>query len=224
MALFDEKNFNGEVFGAYVDKTPNLNRTELLRSRALRQRQDLAGKFSDQVAGNYATIPIFGRIGGTAGNYDGSTDITTDSLGTFTQGRIVVGRSHSWTEKDFSYDVTGGVDFLAQAASQVGEYWDGVDQLTLLATLKGIFSMTGAANLKFVNGHTYDISGNTGAAGNFGATTLNTGMQRALGDNKAKFSLAIMHSAVSTNLENLRLLEYLKETMIKDRLLIVPQI
>lgn len=212
MGIFDSKNFNAEVFKAYVDKTPNLNRNELIKSRAIKSRQDIAGSFSDQAGGNYAVIPIFGRIGGDALNYDGSTDITAASSKTYTQGRIVVGRAKAWTEKDFSYDITGGVDFLAQAASQVGEYWDDIDQKTLLSALAGIFSMTGTENLKFVNGHTYDISDNTGTAGIFGATTLNTAMQRALGDNKAKFSLAIMHSAVATGLENLQLLEYMKYT------------
>ena len=72
--------------------------------------------------------------------------------------------------------------------------------------------MTGANNLEFVNGHTYDISGNADGSNLFGATTLNTAMQKALGDNKAKFSLAIMHSAVATNLENLQLLDYMKYT------------
>lgn len=208
--IFDSKNFNSEVFGAYVEKTPNLNRNELIKSRAIKTRQDIADSFKEQVGGNYMVTPIFGRIGGEALNYDGKTDITSTSSKTYTQGRIVVGRSKGWVENDFSYDITGGVDFLAQAASQVGEYWDEVDQSTILSTLKGIFSMTGAENLKFVNGHTLDISGKTD--GVFGATTLNTAMQKALGDNKAKFSLAIMHSAVATNLENLQLLDYMKYT------------
>ena len=208
--IFDSKNFNSEVFGAYVDKTPNLNRNELIKSKAIKPRQDIAGSFKEQVGGNYMVTPIYGRIGGSALNYDGKTDITATSSKTYTQGRIVVGRSKAWVENDFSYDITGGVDFLAQAASQVGEYWDEVDQSTILSTLKGIFAMTGAENLKFVNGHTLDISGKTD--GVFGATTLNTAMQKALGDNKAKFSLAIMHSAVATNLENLQLLEYMKYT------------
>ena len=104
------------------------------------------------------------------------------------------------------------MDFLAQVAQQLGEYWDGVDQNTILSTLKGIFSMTGTENLKFVNGHTYDIPANADSTGVFSATTLNSAMQYAIGDNKAKFTLAIMHSAVSTNLENLKLLNYLKYT------------
>lgn len=212
MGIFDSKNFNSEVFQAYVDKTPNLNRNELIKSKAVKQRQDIAGTFKDQVGGNYAVIPITGRIGGTPQNYNGSTDITSKTLKTYTQGRIVVGRADSWVENDFSYDITGGVSFLAQVGQQLGEYWDSVDQNTILSMLKGIFSMTGTENLKFVNGHTYDISGNTDSTGNFSATTLNSGMQYALGDNKAKFTLAIMHSVVATNLENLKLLEYLKYT------------
>ena len=59
----------------------------------------------------------------------------------------------------------------------------------------------------------YDVSALTnseGVVGNMDGTTLNTGMQRACGDHKGKFSLAIMHSKVATNLENLKLLVYLK--------------
>ncbi len=210
--IFDSKNFNAEVFGAYVEKTPNLNRNELIKSKAIKTRQDIATSFKDQVGGNYVVIPITGRIGGTPQNYNGSTDITSKKLKTYTQGRIVVGRADSWVENDFSYDITGGVDFLEQVGQQIGEYWDTVDQNTLLSILKGIFSMTGTKNLEFVNGHTLDVSENADETGKFGATTLNNAMQKALGDNKAKFTLAIMHSAVATNLENLQLLEYMKYT------------
>lgn len=209
MALFDRKNFNGEVFGAYVDAVPNLNRNELLKSGAIVEKSQYASMLPDQTGGNYITVPIKARIGGTPDNYNGSTDITTDSRATYTHGRIVVGRAHGWTEKDFSTDITGE-DFLP-AAQEVAEYWDDIDQKTILATLKGIFSMTGAENLKFVNGHTTDIT-EEAADNKFSETTLNNAIQKALGDNKAKFSLAIMHSQIATNLENLKLLAYMKYT------------
>jgi hypothetical protein len=212
MGIFDGKNFNSEVFMAYMEKTPNLNRNELVRSKAIVQRQDIAAMFPDQVGSNYATIPIFARIKGARKNYNGTTDITANSSVSYTQGRTVVGRADAWVEKDFTYDITGGVDFMAQIASQVAEYWDDVDQETLLSVLKGIFLMTGTENLEFVNGHTHDISAKTDGTGVFGAITLNNAMQQALGDNKAKFTLAIMHSAIATDLENLKLLEYLKYT------------
>lgn len=208
MALFDSKNFNGEVFGAYVDKVPNLKRNELLKSGAVVEKKEYATMLPDQTGGNYITVPIKDRIGGSASNYDGNTDIDSTGRKTFTQGRIVVGRANGWTEKDFSKDITGE-DFLP-AAEEIAEYWDDIDQATLLATLKGIFSMTGAENLKFVNGHTYDIS-NTSAP-MFDVTTLNTGIQKALGDHKGKFKLAVMHSTVATNIENKKLIAHLKFT------------
>lgn len=209
MPLFDRKNFNGEVFGAYVDTVPNLNRNELLKSGAIVEKSQYAAMLPDQTGGNYITVPIKARIGGTPENYDGSTNITADSRDTYTHGRIVIGRAHGWTEKDFSADITGE-DFMP-AAQEVAEYWDDVDQATLLAVLKGIFSMIGAENLKFVNEHTYDVSLNPTECG-FKETTLNNAIQKALGDNKAKFSLAIMHSKVATDLENLKLLAYMKYT------------
>lgn len=207
MALFDQKNFNGEVFGAYVDAVENLNRNALLNSGAVVEHPEYASMLPDQTGGNYITVPIKARIGGTADNYDGNTDITADSRDTYTHGRIVVGRAHGWTEKDFSTDITGE-DFMP-AAEEVAEYWDDIDQATLLATLKGVFSMTGAGNIDFVNKHTYNTSDNPDAPV-FNETTLNNAIQQALGDNKSRFSLAVMHSTVATHLENLKLLAYMK--------------
>ncbi len=206
--LFDTKNFNGEVFDAMVKKTPNLRMNELLKSRAVVEKNEYAAMLPDQKGGHYISSIIMARIGGTADNYDGATNITTDSRGNYTMGRIVIGRAHGWTEKDFSADITG--DDYMPAANEVAEYFDDLDQDTLLSTLKGIYSMTGTENLKFVNDHTYDISAST--TGTFGATTLNNAVQKALGDRKGKFALAIMHSQVATTLENLKLLEYMTYT------------
>ena len=210
MSLFDGKNFNGEVFGKYVDTLPSLNKNELLKSGAVVNRQDLAGKFVDQVGGNYMTLPITGRIGGAPLNYDGSTDITATGIGTYTQGRIVVGRAKAWEESDFSYEMTHK-NFESEIAAQIAQYWDDVDFQTILSTLKGIFSMTtGAENKEFVSKHTLDITGET--ENTFGPATLNNAMQQALGDQKSKFTMAFLHSAVATNLENLKLLDYMKYT------------
>lgn len=215
---FDSKSFNPVAFGKYVERIPSTKRNELIKSRALRGNPQIKAAFSSQTGTAYATIPMTGRIGGTPLNYDGKTNITSQSTTTYERGVIVVGRAQSWTEMDFSTDITGGTDFMGNVAQQVSEYWDSVDQDTLLSILKGVFSMTGADNLKFVGGHTHDIILVTGkdsdghALNQAGATTLNTAIQKACGDNKAKFTLAIMHSTVATNLENLNLLAYLKQT------------
>ncbi len=208
MALFDVVNFNGEVFDAFVRETPNLRLNELLHSGAIIERSEYASRLSEQKGGNFITTLIKARLTGSTVNYDGKTDIGATQRGNYSMGRIAVGRAQGWTEKDFVSDISG--DDYSAAAGEVAEFWDDVDQDTLLSVLKGIFAMSTGEGKKFVETHTYDISGKP--EGTFGPTTLNTGMQRSLGDKKANFALVVMHSVVATALENLNLLEYLKYT------------
>ena len=210
---FDAKLFNGEVFQKYVDRIPNVHLNQLIQSGAIVGRPELAQSMSDQVGGNFLTTPLKGLIGGDPLNYDGVTNITATSTKTYSHSRVVAGRAKAWTEKDFAYDITGGVDFMANVAQQVSEYWTEQDQKTLIAILDGVFAMVDDAGAEFVDKHTYDISALTNSEGKTGfmdATTLNTGIQKACGDHKGKFSLALMHSKVATNLENMKVLVYLK--------------
>ena len=211
---FNAKFFNGEVFQKYIDRIPNPRKTELLKSRAIRGRPELASSMRDEVGGNYISTPLKGLISGSVPmNYDGNTDITPSSTETFMQSRVVVGRANAWAELDFSYDITGGEDFMENVAEQINDYWNEIDQDTLVAILKGVFSMTDTQGKKFVTTHTHDVTALLNADGKTGvmdATTMNTAIQRASGDQKGKFTLVLMHSVVATNLENLKLLTYLK--------------
>ena len=204
MSVFDSKNFNAEVFGKYLEKMPRVKQNALLKAGILRGRPDLKTVLVDQSGGNYISVPMTGLIGGTPLNYDGNTDITATNLETFLQNMIVVGRAKAWQEKDFSQDITGH-DFMADIAAQVADYWDDVDQTTLLAILTGIF---GVSTNNFASDHTLDITGETVTT--VGAATLNNAIRKAAGANKDIFTVAIMHSVVATNLENLQLLEYMK--------------
>jgi len=206
MPKFDSKSFNPQAFGKYVERVPNTKKNELVKSKALRGNSDIRDAFSSQTTTSYARLPYFGKIGKGTKNYDGQTDITSNGSKTFERGIVVIGRADAWTEKDFSYDITAGVDFMDNVAQQVAEYWTEVDQDTILSILKGIFAMTGAGNLVFVDNHTYDITGEV--ASKVGETTLNNALQKASGDNKSVFTLALMHSQIATNLENLKLLKY----------------
>lgn len=151
---FDSKSFNPQAFKYMVGRVPNLHMHEIKKSKALAGNPDIKDVFSTQNGTSYARIAMRGLLDGDAVNYDGQTDIEATSTKTFEQGVVVVGRAKAWKEKDFSYDITGGVDFMQNIANQVGDYWDGVDQNTILAILDGIFAMTGAKNLEFVNNHT----------------------------------------------------------------------
>lgn len=208
---FDSKSFNAEAFKYLVGRVPNLKMNEIKKSRALAGNPDIRDVFSSQNGTGYARVAMRGLLEGQAVNYDGQTNITATSTKTFEQGVVVVGRAKGFVEKDFSYDITGGVDFMQNIADQVADYKDGLDQDTILAILKGIFSMSGdTKSAEFVAKHTLDITGE--ATTTVGATTLNTAVNKACGANKKKFTLVFMHSDVSTGLENLNLLEHLKYT------------
>ncbi len=206
-AKFDAKSFNAEAFKYKVGTVPNLKMNEIKKSTALAAAPDIRNVFANQDGTGYARIAMRGLLDGDAVNYDGKSDITATALKTFEQGVVVVGRAKAWVERDFSYDITGGQDFMDAVAAQIAEYKDGLDQSTILAILNGIFSMSGDAKSKeFVAKHTTEVDGA------MTATTLNTATNKACGANKKKFSLVFMHSDVSTGLENLNLIERLKYT------------
>ena len=207
---FDSKSFNPQAFKYMVSRVPNLHMHEIKKSRALAGNPDVRNVFTSQNGTGYARLAMRGLLDGETVNYDGQTDITATSTKTFEQGFVVVGRAKAWLEKDFSYDITGGVDFMQNIAEKVGEYWDGIDQDIIISILKGVFSMTGTKNEEFVQKHTYDVTEKVD--GNMSATTLNSATNQACGANKKKFSLVFMHSNVATNLENLNLVTHLKYT------------
>lgn len=210
MGVFDSKFFNSEVFGRYVETVPRIRQNALLNAGVLNVRNELKSMLTDQTGGNFITVPMVGLIGGNPSNYDGSTDIDDGSIDTYAQSMIVVGRARGWRERDFSADITGH-DFMADIARQVSDYWDDVDQGIMLSILKGIFAMTTGGN-NFATDHTLDLSSGTGEDANLGATTLNNAMQKAGAANKNAFTCVIMHSQLSTNLENLNLISYAQGT------------
>ncbi len=182
MAKFDQKTFNPNAFGKYIDTIPKVRKNELIKSRALQPNSQIKAAFANQTGVVYATLPMYGRLDGDVLNYDGETDITATSTTTYERGVIVIGRAKAWVERDFSEDITGGAGFMSNVARQVSEYWEDIDQNTLIAILNGIFSMTGTGNSDFVTAHTYDISDT--ATPVVQAATLNTAIQQASGDKK----------------------------------------
>ena len=129
---FDSKTFNPEAFGSYINTIPQPNKNELIKSRVIVSDAQIKDLLSSQTGSYYGTIPFFGRIGGDALNYDGKTEITADSMETYEQSVIAIGRAKAWTEKDFSTDITAGVDFMSEVAKQVASYLDKIDTGVIL--------------------------------------------------------------------------------------------
>ena len=209
MEKFRDKIFNEEVFERYTETLPSTKENSLIKNNLFTNVSGYKARMSEQTGGYAVVEPIKGRLGGTPVNYDGNTNIPKGAeRDTFFQRKICYGRAQSWGEYDFSADITG-TNFMAEA-QEVRDYWDEQRQATVLSILKGIFSMTGGVNGQFVSKHTYDITGATDP--NLGADSLNRANQKALGDKKAQFDVIFMHSAVSTNLEGLNLINFLKYT------------
>lgn len=206
MPKFDAKSFNPQAFKYAVDRVPRTRLNEIRKSRVLVGNPDIREVFASQNGTGYARIAMRGLLDGDAVNYDGQTDIEATSTKTFEQGVVVIGRAKAWVERDFSHDITGGVDFMDNVAAQVAEYWEDIDQDTILAILKGVFSMTGGKNAEFVEKHTLVVDGP------MEPTTLNSATSKACGDRKKKFAMVFLHSDVATGLENLNLLTALKYT------------
>jgi hypothetical protein len=209
MEQFRDKIFNEEVFERYTKKLPSTKENSLIKNGLFNNVNKYKAKFASQTGGYAIIEPIAGRIGGTPVNYDGNTDIPKGAeRDTFFQRKIAYGRANSWGEYDFSADITNK-NFMAEA-QEVKDYWDEQRQSTVLAILEGIFGMTGGVNGQFVSKHTYDIS--AAATPTLTADALNKAAQKALGDKKAKLDVIFMHSAVSTELEGLNLINFLKYT------------
>jgi hypothetical protein len=181
---------------------PSTKENGLINSAVFKNVSKYRTKMSEQAGGYFITEPIKGRIGGEPVNYDGVTDIVSNERDTFYQTKIAIGRANAWGEDDFVTELTGE-NFMAEA-SEVKEYWDGEKQKIALSMLKGIFGMTN--NEDFSANHTYEVEGN------LDADSCNKASQKALGDKKANLGVIIMHSAVSTNLEGLNLINFLKYT------------
>ena len=89
MAKFNEKTFNPEAFGKYVDRIPKTKRNELIKSRAIKGNEQIRQAFSSQTGTSYATLPMKGLLEGAPLNYDGKTDITSERTTTFERSVVV---------------------------------------------------------------------------------------------------------------------------------------
>lgn len=209
MDKFRDKIFNANVFEKYLTTLPSTKENSMIKNGLFTVVNKYKSRMSEQTGGYAVNEPIKGRLTGTPVNYDGNTNIPAGAeRDTFYQRKICYGRAQAWGEYDFAADITG-TNFMAEA-QEVKDFWDEQRQATVLSILKGIFSMEGGVNGQFVSKHTYDIS--NASETKLSADSLNKAAQKALGDKKAKLDVIFMHSAVSTNLEGLNLINFLKYT------------
>ena len=141
MAKFDEKQFNPEVFRRYMSTIENPRVNRLVKSGIFVVDPLLAGVLPDGVGGNYMQENFVGRLAGSDVVYDGSTNITANTLNTYKRGLVAIGSARSFVEKDFTESITGK-DFMSNVAEQLVEYQDEKHQDKMLLILKALFDET----------------------------------------------------------------------------------
>lgn len=163
--------------------------------------------------GNFYTIPQYTPLtADTPQNYDGATNVSAGETTDVAQSGVVFSRMKAWKARDFIRDFNRA-DPMGSITGQVAKWWNKYRQTLMLGLLNAVFSIgTNAA----WNEHSTDITASGQAAtiaNNYcGATTIGDAIQKACGDNKGIFGLAVMHSKVATNLANLNLLDFRKYT------------
>ena len=201
---------NERAFGAYTEALPHQNRNALIKSGVFVSDPRIKKLLSTQHGSFYGMVPIMGRIGGDPVNYDGKTDIPYTGIGTLSQGFIAYGRAKGWGELDFTYDISAGVDTMKWMGQQIADYWDDVDTKMVMGVTNALFGMTGDEETAFADKHTLDVTGTVDTV--ITPETLNNLVQQASGDKRAQYTTVFMHSTVAKNLENQKLLEYVKGT------------
>ncbi|MBR5836730.1 MAG: hypothetical protein IKY66_11330, partial [Bacteroidales bacterium] len=121
---------------------------------------------------------------------------------------VAYGRQFALAEKDFSYDLIPGADFMSVLRKAIVKVKDDAFEKRLFGMTNALFGAEDGAEKEFADKHTFDISAQ--GDGKIADTTLNNALQQACGEFKGDFSMIAMHSQVATNLENLKLLQYAK--------------
>ena len=201
---------NERAFGAYTETLPHQHRNALIKSGVFVRDPRIVSMLKNQHGSYFGVVPIKGRIGGKPVNYDGKTDIPYDGIGTLTQSFVAYGRAKAWGELDFTTDISAGENPLQWMGQQVADYRDDEDTKIVMGVTNALFNMTGDEEQAFAEKHTLDVSDTVDTV--VTAESLNNLVQQASGDKRGQFTTVFMHSTVAKNLENMKLLEYMKGT------------
>ena len=199
MGKFDEKQFNELVFRRYMTTIENPRVNRLIKAGIFVIDPKLEGVLPDGVGGNYMQENFVGRLAGTDVLYDGSTNITADTLNTYKRGLVVIGKARAFREVDFTESITGK-DFMSNVAEQLVEYQDQKHQDIMLIILKALFdSSNGVLKEKVVKKSLASLS----------ATDIIDGL-KLQGDKSGNIRAVAMHSAILAELKKANLVQNVK--------------
>lgn len=203
--------FDDEIFLNLWNEEPDPELLAMLNSGAVVDDAVIAGMIQNQ--GNFYEIPFFNILDGDDQNYDGQTDITVSETSGGTQTGIVYGRAKGFFARNFTAELSGA-DSMGHIASSVAKYQQKRRKYRLIGILNAIFGITGSSGRAktWAETHSLDLTSDSATPRKIAETDMNDLATEACGDNKDRFGLVILHSNVAKTLENLKLLEYWKQT------------
>lgn len=189
--------FDEELFALEFGNQPNLLRDAMVSSGAMVEDAYIASLIAN--GSNQYTFPFYNELADEdEDNYDGKTDMTASEISGASQTGVVFGRMKAWQAPQFAADFTTAKP-LAAIAARINPWY--VHQ-----TQKRIIGITDA------------VLGNTKMASHavkkakLDENTLSDVTQEIWGDAKDNISMAIMHSAVAQEFEDLNRANYLRYT------------
>jgi hypothetical protein len=192
-----------EVFFTYMAKD-TMTLSALFQSGAVAQDANLTAKLAG--GGSTFQVPFWKDLADTEADVatDEATDVATPLNITASKMRAIRQyRTRGWSDADLVAELAGS-DPMVRIASRAGAYWARQFQLTLVATLKGVFADNVANDSgDMVN----DITGETGADAMISAESVLDTAQ-TMGDASSQLKLLLMHSVVYTNLAKQNLIDF----------------
>lgn len=178
-----------EVFNPYV-----INRTVELSNLVQSGIVQNTTEFDRLAQGGGRTInmPHFNDLTGDDEVLSDSAALTPAKITTGQDVAILIQRGRAWSVNDLS-SVFAGSDPMKAIADLVANFWVRKMQTTLLAILKGVFSVAS------MTGKVHDIHNEAGDAGCFTSSTFIDATQ-TMGDAKEILTGIMMHSATEASL------------------------
>lgn len=189
--------FDTEIFALEWGQVPDLVKTAMVNSGAMVEDAYIGSLIAN--GSNTYTIPFYNDLAdGDEDNYDGQTDMTAGESTGDSQTGVVYGRMKAWKAPQFAADFTTAKP-MAHIAARIAPWYNRQTQKRIIGIANGVLGVTGMAS------HAVTKS-------KLDENTLSDVTQEIWGDNKGSIVMAIMHSAVAQEFEDLNRSNYLKYT------------
>lgn len=186
--------FDPDIFSSYMQEESVFD-DNIIQSGILQPSSVITDMLG--TSGNVFTMPFYKPLSGTVANNDGDTDITSDTLSAGKQTGMSFRRWASWTDKDFTRELTGA-NPLGDCVSKIAGFWRENNQNVLLGIMGAVCDNANLTN------HTTNIAVTTAVTptddNKISSEATLDAMQKALGSRQRGLNTIFMHSVVYNQL------------------------